>query len=165
MKHWEEILSSFDYSTLNQDCLQICIETMQDVVDNKRAFNMEFWQDQDDALYLYDMVITEQKELHECNTAACFAGHVALNPKFQQMGGSVHCRSGSPMFNGLSGSQAINEFLEMPRSAEKLHLGEHLCIPTSNIYKDVYRQYQDITAQHVLDRLLYIQKISLEVNA
>jgi hypothetical protein len=56
--------------------------------------------------------IKTEKIAHECGTAACFAGWIALSPEFQADGGTVQY-TGRPQFDGSYGSQAIARWLDI----------------------------------------------------
>lgn len=53
-----------------------------------------------------------EAELHECGTAACFAGWLAVSPEFQAAGGKVGM-GGNPLFSFVGGFRAITEWLEI----------------------------------------------------
>ena len=50
-------------------------------------------------------------ELHECGTASCFAGWLAVSPEFREAGGHPDFL-GSPSFEGATGDLAVVKWLE-----------------------------------------------------
>lgn len=64
-----------------------------------------------------------EAELHECGTAACFAGWLAVSPEFQAAGGDVGF-GGNPLFGPLGGFRAITEWLEIkdPKAAKAVQV-------------------------------------------
>lgn len=53
--------------------------------------------------------------LHECGTAACFAGWLAVSPEFQASGGSLDTKGapGMPAYKRHHGGGAVAEWLEV----------------------------------------------------
>jgi len=90
---------------MNKTNLQHAINVM------KRAgrVNMGVWQSSG-----VRPAIDNEKAAHRCNTAACFAGWVAVSPEFQQDGGEVTW-TGAPKIAGRCGSPAIAFWLGLPQ--------------------------------------------------
>lgn len=87
-----------------------------------------------------------ESALHRCDTAACFAGWVAVSPEFQADGGRV-LEDGEPYLYGAGGASAIARWLEAP-----LDLAEDLCAVNgcSRFYPVPFK---DVTAEHVIEKL------------
>lgn len=52
-----------------------------------------------------------EEAYHECGTAACFAGWLAVSPEFREAGGHPDFL-GSPSFEGATGDLAVIKWLE-----------------------------------------------------
>ena len=149
--NYHEIIDELDFTGLIQSRLDICITVIQRVVDNKRAFNLSHWQVRKDE----EPPKTTETELHSCGMAACFGGWLAVSPEFIALGGGHSYFSGLPSFKSYYADNAINVFLGLPY----LHgVGDLLTMPSSRLYNGIYPE--DITAQDVLDRLLYIKTVT-----
>jgi hypothetical protein len=74
----------------------------------KRAgwLDMSMWQ------YGYFSVVVTEEEAHECGTASCVAGWIALSPEFQADGGEVGF-GGAPVLGEYGGDEAIAHWLEI----------------------------------------------------
>ena len=120
----------------------------------KRAgeVNMEYWQT---SKHGYDFKTTEA-ELHECGTAACFAGWVAVSPEWKQSGGGV-ADGGIPEIKGLSGILAISEWLGINYiDVNYLICGN--CIEIDGLKDDMYSKYynklwSNVNANDVIEKL------------
>lgn len=153
--YWQEILDSLDYTGLDLEALNICIhDVMEPVVANEWRFDMSNWQDTDD----YDLSM-KAETLHACGSSACFGGHLALAQAFKKRGGEMDRVNGYPIFNQETREGAVTAFLGLKQTEFRVKgVGYLLCIPHSGLYGVVWDD--DITAQHVLDRLNYIKKIN-----
>lgn len=95
---------------------------MERVRDNARPFSMLSWQkgtpryafsgcQPADSIYTAVERRTQYaKTEHECNTACCFAGWLALSPEWQAQGGTVGF-AGVPVFGVNAGPGAVAQFL------------------------------------------------------
>lgn len=88
-----------------------------------------------------------EADLHQCGTAACLGGWIAVSPEFQEDGGSAGHRSGGPHFGVAYGSDAIAEWLSIPS-----YHSTALCALTSDgFYESSYSS--QITKEMVLEKL------------
>ena len=101
---------------MNKDNVQKAINVMQRVVDQKRAFGITMWQDTEDD------IVTQEEVLHNCGTAACFGGWVAVSPEFQEGGGYADNWSGQPSLEDETGYKAIAHWLGISR-----YVAQSLC--------------------------------------
>ena len=152
---YHEIIDELDFTGLIQSRLDICIAVMQRAVDNKRVFDLNNWQIVD----FGESIKNTEEELHNCGMAACFGGWLAVSPEFIALGGGRSLVSGRPSFKSYYAENAINAFLGLDYMKG---MGVLLVMPSSRLYDGVYTE--DITAQHVLDRLNYIKKVTSQTN-
>ena len=125
---------------MHHERIQDAITMMKDVT--HRHFNMTGWQSKDHS-YVSRIVQTES-ELHACGNTACFAGHLALSPEFQDAGGSVS-KIGAPMFNGVRYAEAVAEYFDIP-----YELAGNLTLPGGDFYPVKFR---DVKPEHVIEKL------------
>ena len=125
---------------MNRERIQDAITMMKDVT--HRHFDMANWQNKDHS-YVSRIVQTES-ELHACGNTACFAGHLALSPEFQDAGGSVS-KIGAPMFNGVRYAEAVAEYFDIP-----YELAGNLTLPGGDFYPVKFR---DVKPEHVIEKL------------
>lgn len=102
-----------------------------------------------------------EEEVHNCGTACCFAGWLAVSPEFHEVGGSVST-SGVPVLNNLKQAEAIASYLEIP-----LELSELLTMTADSADEDdgdVNTEfygvdlYRDVTFDMVIEKLELILK-------
>ena len=125
---------------MNRERIQDAITMMKDVT--HRHFNMTGWQNKDHS-YVSRIAQTES-ELHACGNTACFAGHLALSPEFQDAGGLVS-ETGAPIFNDLLEASAVAEYFDIPHE-----LAGDLTLPNRDFYPVKFR---DVEPEHVIEKL------------
>ena len=88
---------------------------------NKAIAVMERVKARGDEVFMRDWISTsyrygpqKEEDLHNCGTAACFAGWLASSKEWAEDGGSA-CQSGCPEMPGNSGVRAVAEWLEMDK--------------------------------------------------
>lgn len=134
----------------NKERVLNAIAVMENVIESDRKFNMTLWQDSEGT---WNAPVYTKLEKATCGTVCCFAGWLALDPKFQEEGGSVNPLSGSPRFNGKSASEAVAEYLEIDVELAKLLTAAHNNISfTSTNYYGV-NSFSEITPQMVIEKL------------
>lgn len=79
-----------------------------------------------------------EAELHECGTAACFAGWLAVSPEFQAADGGLDTKGapGMPAFNKHHGGGAVAEWLEVEHEEARM-LIELLVFEEAYVSEDV----------------------------
>lgn len=91
-----------------------------DMANWQTAFEEDGTQIEPDA----DSLCTDELEMHNCGSAACFAGWVAVSPEWKRIGGFVDSGGGPKLhLEGqiLFGSEAIAAWLNIPlTTAEQL---------------------------------------------
>ena len=125
---------------MNRERIQDAITMMKDVT--HRHFNMSGWQHEQPG-HIIKIAQTEF-ELHTCGNTACFAGHLALSPEFQDAGGLVS-KTGAPMFNGVRYAEAVAEYFDIP-----YELARDLTLPRRNFYPVCF---EDVKPEHVIEKL------------
>jgi len=125
---------------MNRERIQAAITMMKDVT--HRHFNMSGWQHEQPG-HIIQIAQTES-ELHACGNTACFAGHLALSPEFQDAGGLVS-KTGAPMFNGLLEASAVAGYFDIPDE-----MAEDLTLPGRDFYPVKFR---DVEPEHVIEKL------------
>ena len=125
---------------MNCERIQDAITMMNDVT--HRHFDMANWQNEPHG-HIIQIAQTES-ELHACGNTACFAGHLALSPEFQDAGGSVS-KIGAPMFNGVRYAEAVAEYFDLP-----YELAGNLTLPGGDFYPVKFR---DVKPEHVIEKL------------
>jgi len=125
---------------MNRERIQSAIAMMKRVT--HRYFDMTNWQNE---LYGHIKQIAQtESELHTCGNTACFAGHLALSPEFQDAGGLVS-KIGAPIFNGVRFVEAVAEYFDIP-----YELAGDLTLPDRDFYPV---DYEDVKPEHVIEKL------------
>ena len=125
---------------MNRERIQSAIAMMKRVT--HRYFDMTNWQNE---LYGHIKQIAQtESELHTCGNTACFAGHLALSPEFQDAGGLVS-KIGAPIFNGVRFVEAVAEYFDIP-----YELARDLTLPSPNFYP---LDFEDVKPEHVIEKL------------
>ena len=125
---------------MNRERIQSAIAMMKRVT--HRYFDMTNWQNE---LYGHIKQIAQtESELHTCGNTACFAGHLALSPEFQDAGGLVS-KTGAPMFNGVRYAEAVAEYFGIT-----YELAGNLTLPGGDFYPVKFR---DVKPEHVIEKL------------
>lgn len=138
---------------MNIEHIDIAIKVMERVRDEGRNLNMCIWQEE---VFNGKAIETESK-LHECGTAACFAGWLAVSPEFQEKGGSVDPSDGGPCYDLGYGSAAVEKFLGISEE-----LAEDLCavnLSESELYEC---DTEEITVNDVIEALNRIKSGEFE---
>ena len=125
---------------MNCERIQDAITMMNDVT--HRHFDMANWQNEPQG-HIKQIVQTES-ELHVCGNTACFAGHLALSPEFQDAGGLVS-KIGAPIFNGVRFVEAVAEYFDIP-----YELAGDLTLPDRDFYPV---RFEDVKPEHVIEKL------------
>ena len=125
---------------MNRERIQDAITMMKDVT--HRHFNMTNWQNEPQG-HIIQIAQTES-ELHACGNTACFAGHLALSPEFQDAGGLVS-KIGAPMFNGVRYAEAVAEYFDIP-----YELAGDLTLRNRDFYPV---RFKDVKPEHVIEKL------------
>lgn len=137
---------------MNKARIEKAIAIMRRAEEHDSLF-MPFWQlDPNNRALPF---VTTEHELHACGNRACFAGHIAVSPEFQEDGG---CRGqeGEPVFNEHSGSDAIREWLGISDAqACQLVFGDATGIPPCYPDDSEYygKAFGDVTARDVIAKL------------
>ncbi len=121
---------------------------------------------------------TTEAEFHACGNAACFAGHIALSPEFQDDKGTIDA-CGMPIlcmpyphtcgFYSVYGEEAVSEWLDItrelsrkfvysdedPRTIEVSEGGISKQISYSSFYG---KGWVDVTADDVLEKLYALKR-------
>ena len=125
---------------MNRERIQSAIAMMKRVTN--RYFDMTNWQNE---LYGHIKQIAQtESELHTCGNTACFAGHLALSPEFQDAGGLVS-KIGAPIFNGVRFVEAVAEYFDIP-----YELAGDLTLPDRDFYPV---RFEDVKPEHVIEKL------------
>ena len=125
---------------MNRERIQSAIAMMKRVT--HRYFDMTNWQNE---LYGHIKQIAQtESELHTCGNTACFAGHLALSPEFQDAGGLVS-KIGAPIFNGVRFVEAVAEYFDIP-----YELAGDLTLPDRDFYPV---RFEDVKPKHVIEKL------------
>ena len=125
---------------MNRERIQSAIAMMKRVT--HRYFDMTNWQNE---LYGHIKQIAQtESELHGCGNTACFAGHLALSPEFQDAGGLVS-KIGAPIFNGVRFVEAVAEYFDIP-----YELAGDLTLPDRDFYPV---RFEDVKPEHVIEKL------------
>lgn len=132
---------------MNVKRMKTLIKVMERVRDRGRHLDLRAWQ-----AGAADTAITRKTEkvAHECGTACCVAGWLAVSREFKAAGGKVGLH-GMPHFNQEHGHYAIAAYLEVHPD-----LGRGICgLGDSGISGKFYgrRRAEDITASDVIARL------------
>lgn len=111
----------------------------------------------------------KEVELNECRTTACFAGHIAVSPEFQAIGGRVG-ELGVPLLAGDVAAPAIHKWLEISSLNNKTYVTDlifgNLCNKEiDGDYQPSYSQFYDkpwheVNAQDVIDKLLILRDLN-----
>ena len=125
---------------MNRERIQSAIAMMKRVT--HRYFDMTNWQNEPHG-HIIQIAQTESK-LHACGNTACFAGHLALSPEFQDAGGLVS-KIGAPIFNGVRFVEAVAEYFDIP-----YELAGDLTLPDRDFYPV---DYEDVKPEHVIEKL------------
>lgn len=94
-------------------------------------------------------------EFHTCGNTACFAGRVAIDPKFHDDGGWVE--DGIPFYKGFDFEDAIAEYLGISLElAVKLVYGDRVSY-LDDCYSRFYeKNWNEVKGPDVADKLLAI---------
>ena len=125
---------------MNRERIQAAIAMMKRAI--PRYFNMSNWQNERPG-HIMQIAQTES-ELHACGNTACFAGHLALSPEFQDAGGLVS-KIGAPIFNGVRFVEAVAEYFDIP-----YELAGDLTLPDRDFYPV---RFEDVKPEHVIEKL------------
>jgi len=125
---------------MNRERIQSAITMMKRAI--PRYFDMTNWQNEPHG-HIIQIAQTES-ELHACGNTACFAGHLALSPEFQDAGGLVS-ETGAPIFNDLLEASAVAEYFDIPHE-----LAGDLTLPNRDFYPVKFR---DVKPEHVIEKL------------
>ena len=125
---------------MNRERIQNAITMMKDVT--HRYFDMINWQNERPG-HIMQIAQTES-ELHGCGNTACFAGHLALSPEFQDAGGLVS-KIGAPIFNGVRFVEAVAEYFDIP-----YELAGDLTLPDRDFYPV---RFEDVKPEQVIEKL------------
>ena len=125
---------------MNRERIQYAVSMMKRVT--HRHFNMSGWQHEQPG-HIIQIAQTESK-LHTCGNTACFAGHLALSPEFQDAGGLVS-KIGAPIFNGVRFVEAVAEYFDIP-----YELAGDLTLPDRDFYPV---RFEDVKPEHVIEKL------------
>ena len=125
---------------MNRERIQSAIAMMKRVT--HRYFDMTNWQNEPHG-HIIQIAQTESK-LHTCGNTACFAGHLALSPEFQDAGGLVS-KIGAPIFNGVRFVEAVAEYFGIT-----YELAADLTLPDRNFYPV---DFEDVKPEHVIEKL------------
>ena len=125
---------------MNRERIQSAIAMMKRVT--HRYFDMTNWQNEPHG-HIIQIAQTESK-LHACGNTACFAGHLALSPEFQDAGGLVS-RIGAPIFNGVRFVEAVAEYFDIPYK-----LAGDLTLSGQDFYPV---DFEDVKPEHVIEKL------------
>jgi len=125
---------------MNCERIQAAIAMMERAI--PRYFDMTNWQDEQPG-HIKQIAQTES-ELHTCGNTACFAGHLALSPEFQDAGGLVS-KIGAPIFNGVRFVEAVAEYFDIP-----YELAGDLTLPDRDFYPV---RFEDVKPEHVIEKL------------
>lgn len=158
---------------MNRENIEYCIELMR----NAKNLNMLNWQGvgNTNSPIIKDHVLSID-DLHACGNTACFAGYVALSPKFQNESGYIEC-GGMPVFRDntftiWSGAGAIAAWLGISTDQARLlvygtigqfylQLGwDESAIPVTveddegdKFCKFYQKKWADVTADDVIEKL------------
>ena len=125
---------------MHRERIQSAIAMMKRVT--HRYFDMTNWQNE---LYGHIKQIAQtESKLHACGNTACFAGHLALSPEFQDAGGLVS-KIGAPIFNGVRFVEAVAEYFDIP-----YELAGDLTLPDRDFYPV---RFEDVKPEHVIEKL------------
>jgi len=125
---------------MHRERIQSAIAMMKRVT--HRYFDMTNWQNEPHG-HIIQIAQTESK-LHTCGNTACFAGHLALSPEFQDAGGLVS-KIGAPIFNGVRFVEAVAEYFDIP-----YELAGDLTLPDRDFYPV---RFEDVKPEHVIEKL------------
>ena len=146
---------------MNREHIQHAIDLMK-AAEAAGTLDMTGWQDNEDDT-LYDLIGKDYaetvEELHACGNTACLAGHIALSPVFQAIGGEVDQRDGSPTLETVdkdgicvrgTEERAVALFFDI-----SIELAHKLCLPPSRTKGDHFypAEFEDVQPHHVIDKL------------
>lgn len=124
----------------NQKHLEVLITVIERAKATNKKLNMSRWQS-------YRINGVEKTE-HECKTACCMAGRLAISPEFNALGG-VCDDYGSPIYLEDRGELAISNFIGVG-----LKTSRSLCGVTLTNYSNFYGKYvTEITYDDILGKL------------
>lgn len=109
------------------------------------SIDMEYYQSH--PLGIPFRIVYNEAELHLYGNKACFAGHIAVSPEFQEDGGGAN-HDGCPMFNSYQYASAISEWLDIDHgiAADLVYTG--------NIYQKPWKEVNGLDVVKVLQELL-----------
>ena len=149
---------------MNREHIQHAIDLMK-AAKAAGTLDMTRWQDDEDDT-LIDLIgknfAETVEEFHACGNTACLAGHIALSPVFQAIGGKVNQRDGSPLLKTVDkdGSpllkteeRAVALFFDI-----SVELANKLCLPPFLTDEDPFYpvEFEDVQPHHVIDKLQQI---------
>jgi hypothetical protein len=149
---------------MNREHIQHAIDLMK-TAETAGTLDMNIWQnDEDDTVY--DLIGKDYaetvKELHACGNTACLAGHIALSPVFQAIGGKVNQRDGSPILktvdkDGICARRADEHAVALFFGIS-VELANKLCLPPFQTKGDHFYpvKFEDVQPHHVIDELQQI---------
>lgn len=147
---------------MNIENINYLIDLMQEVIDTKGNFNIDYWQsvpiengDGEATVWDWNNLLDEAKpsieEIHSCGYAACLGGYLAVSEKFKADGGAAD-KDGEPIYQEEYGEYAIAKWLDID-----IPLGEWLSMP---VYYDVLYspsiELGNPEPAEVINRLQYI---------
>ena len=146
---------------MNREHIQHAIDLMK-AAEAAGTLDMTSWQDDEDDT-LYNLIGKDYaetvEELHACGNTACLAGHIALSPVFQAIGGEVDQRDGSPTLETVdkdgicvrgTEERAVALFFDI-----SIELAHKLCLPPARAKGDHFypAEFEDVQPHHVIDKL------------
>ena len=149
---------------MNREHIQHAIDLMK-AAEAAGTLDMNMWQDDEDDT-LIDLIgknfAETVEEFHACGNTACLAGHIALSPVFQAIGGKVNQRDGSPLLRTVdkdgicvrkTEERAVALFFDI-----SVELANKLCLPPFLTEGDPFYpvEFEDVQPHHVIDKLQQI---------
>jgi hypothetical protein len=146
---------------MNREHIQHAIELMK-AAEAAGTLDMNIWQDDEDDT-VYDLIGKDYaetvEELHACGNTACLAGHIALSPVFQAIGGKVDQRDGSPIVETVDkDGDTVHKAKERAVAlffGIRVELAHKLCLPPFLTGVDPFYpvEFEDVQPHHVIDEL------------
>ena len=149
---------------MNREHIQHAIDLMK-AAEAAGTLDMNMWQDDEDDT-LIDLIgknfAETVEEFHACGNTACLAGHIALSPVFQAIGGKVNQCDGSPLLKTVDKDGSL--LLKTEERAVALFFGisvelaHKLCLPPFLTEGDPFYpvEFEDVQPHHVIDKLQQI---------
>jgi hypothetical protein len=146
---------------MNREHIQHAIDLMK-AAEAAGTLDMTRWQDDEDDT-LNDLIgknyAETVEEFHACGNTACLAGHIALSPVFQAIGGKVNQRDGSPILktvdkDGICARRADEHAVALFFGIS-VELANKLCLPPFQTEGDHFYpvEFEDVQPHHVIDKL------------